>query len=232
MSKLSSQKFKSLTTKRQHKHAAFLLKALFEKSSDDEELYREFESILELPQLTFSDKEILDRIHLHEEAAGKPFSLQFKVRTKDKESKTPPLCIDIYLENLRSMHNIGAILRTTEAFRLGTIYLSKHLPKEAYEKIAKTAMGAEKYIEIKEAPDLSKLKRPFIAIETADGATSCNDFNFPESFTLLFGNEHYGLSDETLLLADHVIEIPLYGNKNSLNVASAFAILANCIRSR
>ena len=67
-------------------------------------------------------------------------------------------------------------------------------------------------------------------METISDGENCNSFTFPKSFTLLFGNEQYGLSDETLAKADHFIHIPLYGNKNSLNVATAFAIMANCIR--
>lgn len=229
MSKLSNKKFISLTEKRKHKHAARLLGEILNNSDESILEYREYENILSLPAVKEDQKSLLDRIYLHEQKALIPFPDQFKVLKEDKISTTPPLTIDIYLENLRSMHNIGAILRTAEAFRLGTVYISKELPLSALEKIQKTAMGADKTLTIKVAEDITKLKKPIIAIETCEDAEDCNTFDFPESFTLLFGNEAYGLSDKALRLASHTIHIPLYGNKNSLNVSSAFAILANCI---
>ncbi|MCH9621296.1 MAG: tRNA (guanosine(18)-2'-O)-methyltransferase [Chlamydiia bacterium] len=232
MSKLSSQKFASLTTKRQHKHAAKFLRQIFEGDTSKIPSYKEFESLLNLTPLCFSKKPTLDRIFLHEKEAQIPYSLQYKINKEDKVSNVSFLEIDIYLENLRSMHNIGAIVRSIEAFRLGTIYLSKKLPSSALEKIKKTAMGTDTLVKIEIQDDLSKLKRPFIAIETAVEATDCNKFNFPKSFTLLFGNEQYGLSDNALTLADHILHIPLFGNKNSLNVSQAVAIIANCVRNR
>ena len=67
---------------------------------------------------------------------------------------------------------------------------------------------------------------PLIALETMETAPSLFDFEFPESFTLLLGNEERGLKESTLQAADHVVQIPLIGSKNSLNVAAAFAIAA------
>ncbi len=229
MSILPNKKFLSLTEKQKHKHAAILLKEIFE-SNKDLSFYQPYEELLSLSPLQWDEKHLLDRIHLHETLALIPFSLQYKVSKKDQESSIPPLEIDIYLENLRSMHNIGAILRTVEAFRLGTVFVSKSLPPSALKKIQKTAMGAEQVIQIHTIDDCLHLKRPLIAVETIPAGEDCNTFIFPKSFTLLFGNEQYGLSDETLEKADHFIQIPLYGNKNSLNVATAFAILSNCIR--
>ena len=57
-----------------------------------------------------------------------------------------------------------------------------------------------------------------------------NLFTSPESFTLILGNEEYGLSDEWLEACDHIVTIPMYGFKNSLNVASAYSIAAYEIR--
>ena len=67
---------------------------------------------------------------------------------------------------------------------------------------------------------------PLIALETMETAPSIFDFEFPESFTLLLGNEERGLKESTLQAAHHVVQIPLTGSKNSLNVAAAFAIAA------
>ncbi|MCH9617026.1 MAG: tRNA (guanosine(18)-2'-O)-methyltransferase [Chlamydiia bacterium] len=231
MPKLSNKKFSTLTEKRKHKHAALLLREILEGVTKHLPLYKEYESTLSLTPVENSTKKLLDRIYLHEQKAAIPFPLQYKITKKDRISHTPFLEIDIYLENLRSMHNIGAILRTVEAFRLGKVYISKALPASALEKIKKTAMGSDSLIELHVTDDISSLKKPVIAIETAEEALSCNDFSFPKSFTLLFGNENSGLTDRALSHADHVVNIPLFGSKNSLNVTSAFAILANSIRN-
>jgi len=221
-----------LTKKRQHKHAARCLKTLIENPDEEFEIYHSYEKVLGLTPVNKDHKSLLDRLFLHEKEAGIPYSLQYKVKKEDSQSSTPFLEVDIYLENLRSMHNIGAILRSTEAFRLGKIYISKELPSSAIEKIKKTAMGTENHVEIKVCDDLSKLKKPLIAIETCIDAIDCNKFAFPKTFTLLLGNEQYGLSDEALNIADNIVHIPLFGSKNSLNVSTAFAIIANCIRNR
>ena len=231
MSRLSKKKFLSLTSKRQHKHAALLLEKIIEGNIDLFSFYKEYEQALSLPCVQNNNKQLLDRIYLHQTQAMIPYSKHYKVTKKDKISDVPFLDIDIYLENLRSMHNIGAILRTIEAFRLGKVYISKDLPPSALEKINKTAMGADEIIPIHFTDSIQSLKTPIIAVETTTTAIDCNTFSFPKSFTLLFGNEKYGLSDSALSFADHYINIPLYGNKNSLNVSAAFSILANCIRS-
>ena len=86
-------------------------------------------------------------------------------------------------------------------------------------------MGTETIVPVYQG-DLSNLKKPLIALETVENAPSIYDFSFPETFSLLLGNEEYGLKEKTLRQADHIVQIPLLGSKNSLNVANAFAIVA------
>lgn len=228
---LKKNKFCSLTLKRKHKHAALILIQIFEGDISSIPLYQEIENLLSLEALLYEKKAILERIFFHQDEAEISFANQYNITTKDSETSQKKLSVDIYLENLRSMHNIGAIIRSCEAFALGTIYLSKQLPDSAIEKIAKTAMGAEKNVTIKIARSLDDLQRPLIALETAVNAKDCNAFAFPKKGTILFGNEKYGLSDDTLEKSDEIVQIPLYGKKNSVNVSNAFAIIANCIRS-
>ncbi|MCH9811942.1 hypothetical protein K0U07_04160 [bacterium] len=231
MSKLSNKKFSSLSAKRQHKHAARLLREIVE-GREELDSYRPYEKALKLPAALKEKRSLLERLDLHEQNADIPYANQYQITTDDKESNIPFLEIDIYLEDLRSMHNIGAILRSNEAFRLGKIYLSKELPTSALEKIRKTAMGAEKICPLHIKNDITKLKRPLIAIETAENGSTTDSFVFPTKCTLLFGNEKRGLSKEVLSFADEIVSIPLFGNKNSLNVATAFAIIANTIRKK
>ncbi|MGL5626862.1 MAG: TrmH family RNA methyltransferase [Candidatus Rhabdochlamydia sp.] len=69
-------------------------------------------------------------------------------------------------------------------------------------------------------------------METVPNAPSLFEFSFPKECTLLLGNEEYGLSDQALSMADQAVQIPLYGFKQSLNVASAFAIVAAVVSNQ
>ena len=222
-------KFISLPYRRQHKNAGEHLRSLYEKKLPIDTHYRNMESWLKLPHLTQDD--ITDRFHLHmKEAAVELQEHNLLIKRFDSLSSSPYGPIHIYLEDLRSAFNIGNILRTVEAFRLGTIVFSEKTPNQMHPKVIKTAMGVASHVPCKQSP-LSSCPRPFIALETVEDAPSVHTFDFPKSFTLLVGNEERGLKTNTLESADYVVQIPLVGSKNSLNVASAFAITANLIKN-
>jgi len=224
----NKRKFLSLSYKQQHKKAAELLRAFYEK--EEEELlthYRDLESWLSLPPINSAFPCLADRYHFHLKEAS--FSLQehnFLVKRFDSLVEIPYLPVAIYLENLRSGHNVGSILRTVEAFRLGTVYFSEQTPGIANKKVSDAAMGVAPYVPHQTCTSIKQLPSPLIALETIESAPFYFDFSFPKSFSLLLGNEEYGLKRETVEKADHVIQIPLRGSKNSLNVACAFAIIA------
>jgi tRNA G18 (ribose-2'-O)-methylase SpoU len=134
--------------------------------------------------------------------------------------------IAIYLDNLRSAHNVGSVIRTVEALAIGSLYFSCQTPFITHQQVQNTAMGSTQWVSCYQGVDLSSLPRPIVVLETSPEALSLYEFIFPSSFTLVIGNEEYGCSDETLKLADYLVEIPLRGCKNSLNVANAFAIAA------
>lgn len=141
-------------------------------------------------------------------------------------------------ENLRSAFNVGAILRTSEALGLERVILTGYTPTPADDKAARTSMGTDKLISwesvAKTSEAIADLKArgySIVAIETAAAATDLVDFVWPERCALLVGNERFGLDYETLNSADHVLRIPLYGRKNSLNVGIAFGIAANAGRA-
>jgi tRNA G18 (ribose-2'-O)-methylase SpoU len=92
-------------------------------------------------------------------------------------------------------------------------------------------MGAAEIVPVYRSVPLAALPRPLIVLDTSDEAIPLGEFLFPSEFTLILGNEEYGVSDEALQIADYLVEIPLVGVKNSLNVACAFAIAADKIRS-
>lgn len=218
-----------------NKIGARLLRLFYESNEPRHRaLYRRVEEWSGLPRLPEEDFHTLsDRYHMHLEKAKielKEHDLLFPAFHKmDHTSSAPWLSVSVYLDNLRSAFNVGSILRTTEAFRLGNVRFGKTTPFIDNLKVQKTSMCTYDKVVCERALSLAELPRPLIALETAEDAPSIFDFPFPDSFTLMLGNEEYGLSEEALSQRDAIVKIPLYGFKNSLNVASAFAIASSVI---
>jgi len=226
--KFTEKKFVSLPEEQQHKKCMELMREMY--------LQMLTWMNLSLPAPTTLSA-IADRFHLHRTEARvslKEHNLLPQVSKGDKSSAeaAPFLPICIYLERLRSAHNIGAIIRTTEAFRLGALYFSPGMAAPSHDSVQKSAMNTASLVACHENIGLHELPRPLIAIETVLDAIPYYDFDFPETFTLILGNEEEGISDSTLQQADFTIKIPLQGQKNSINVASAFAIIAAEIRKK
>ncbi len=138
------------------------------------------------------------------------------------------LPIRVYLEDIRSPYNVGAIFRTAEAFGAEKIYLSPGTPLPTHQRATKTARGAEKIVPWKTGflPDILKKDYPVFALEL--GGIPVEDFNFPERGIVLIGSEELGLSPEALSIAESRygrVSIPMGGAKKSLNVSVAFGIL-------
>lgn len=229
-------KFLGFPPEQQHKKCAELLRDIYEKALSGESLLKEasaYGMLIEwmgYPSLNaFHPQAIADRYHEHAHLAlvhHKEHNLLPHVRKNDKSTALECWEIAIYLDNIRSAHNIGSVLRTVEAFSLGSVHFSEKTPFSSNKQVKDTAMGAEQWTSCHPNANLSHLPRPIIALETSEAAIPLFDFIFPEKFTLAIGNEEYGCSENTLQLADVILEIPLRGHKNSLNVANAFAIAA------
>jgi tRNA G18 (ribose-2'-O)-methylase SpoU len=232
---MTEGEFLRLSERFRHKQAARLLRAFHERGENRILiLYRRVENWCALSRLPEEDFCALsDRYHMHLTIAGISWKehnlLSGPFHQKDLPSSIPCLPIAIYLDNLRSAFNVGSILRTTEAFRLGRVCFAQRTPFIDNLKVQKTSMGTFDKVVCEPNAHLTDLPHPLIALETAPDAPSVFDFAFPDSFTLMLGNEEYGLSEESLSLRDAIVRIPLYGFKNSLNVASAFAIAAGTI---
>lgn len=231
----TQRKFLSLKEAHQHKKASELLREIFTSPTEQLQLfYRKVELWLQLPPVNLtSHEEISHRFHAHLTKAHiswKEHSL-LHIKTKDTLSEAPFLDIHIFLTSLRSAFNVGSIFRTVEAFRLGTIHCFPPTPTPENPKVQKASMGTYDKVPFFTNSQLDDLPRPWIALETATPSTLLSSFSFPSTFTLILGNEEFGIPKEILLKCDVILEIPLYGNKNSLNVASAFAIAAAAIRS-
>ena len=146
------------------------------------------------------------------------------------------------LENIRSLYNVGAILRTASFFGIKNILLVGYSGRktdgldELHEKVKKTALGAEKDLEIKfikNSQALIKFSRDnqlkLIAIEQDKKSVSLQKWQPKQNSVLVLGNELQGCSLQVLKAADEIVEIPRFGKKGSLNVAVAAGIvIAKC----
>lgn len=228
-------KFLKLDVRQRHKKCAELLRSLYEEKSTDFVYYNTLLAWTKLDPYVHTDfKALANRYHWHMQKAGmslKEHNLLPSLRTGDHEPKIDFPNVAIYLDHVRSAYNVGSILRTIEALRIGKLYFSPNTPFINNEKIMRTSMGAHELVPCFQDVPLSELPRPIIALDTSDAAIDVAEFTFPESFTLILGNEEFGISDEALKEADHIIEIPLFGKKNSINIGCAFAIAAAKARS-
>ncbi len=152
------------------------------------------------------------------------------IETFRQEEKTPLIII---LDNVRSMHNIGSVFRTADAFRLEAIYLCGISACPPHNEIHKTALGAEdsvhwKYFEdTKEAvKELQAKGYHVLALEQTEKSISLPLFQAQEgnAYALVLGNEVHGVDQEVINLCSTTLEIPQYGTKHSLNVSVASGI--------
>jgi tRNA G18 (ribose-2'-O)-methylase SpoU len=139
--------------------------------------------------------------------------------------KTPIILI---LDDIRSLHNIGSVFRTADAFLIEKIYLCGITAIPPNKEIHKTALGAtetvdweytENVMEIIEKLKSEKIK--VYAIEQVENAIFLNDFKVTnnQKYALIFGNEVFGVNQQAVLVCDGTIEIPQLGTKHSLNIA-------------
>lgn len=151
--------------------------------------------------------------------------------------------VSVLLHNVRSAHNVGSIFRTADAAGVARMYLSGYTPKpvdrfgRARKEIAKTALGAEGHVvwEHTSAPRalFVQLRRSGWRIVGVEQDTQARDYRtFRQSAPTLFvfGNEVRGLSHAVRAQCDELIEIPMRGSKESLNVSVAAGIILFSVR--
>ena len=144
----------------------------------------------------------------------------------------------IALENIRSLYNVGSIFRTASFFGIKKILLVGYSGRKAvnidelHDKVKKTALGAEKDLEIKFLKNSQALIRfsrnnqlKLVAIEQDTQATGLQEWQPEENSILVLGNELRGVSLQVLKAAEEIVEIPRRGQKGSLNVSVAAGII-------
>jgi tRNA(Leu) C34 or U34 (ribose-2'-O)-methylase TrmL len=222
----SQKKFLSLSLEQQHKKCAELLQSFAKTNNEADNLeYQKIAAWMNLP----SECTLEERFHhhlLHANMTLKEHNFLLSHSTHDKEEGAAWLSMHTYLDGLRSCHNVGSIVRTIEAFRLGPLHLSADMMKPDHPLIQKVSMGAWKDVSMDHGISLSSLPRPWIALETVASAPPWNQYSYNDPCTFILGNEERGISPSLLERCDAIVTIPLFGRKNSLNVSNAFSILA------
>lgn len=155
-----------------------------------------------------------------------------QVRQGDQEESargTSPLYF--ILDHLRSAFNVGSLFRTAECFGVSYIYLVGYTPTPEDKGVQKTAMGTETMVSwsqhhhLEEVLEiLAKKEISVFALETVEGSEPLQSFKAPESMAWLVGNERYGLNPAQLKNVSGCVEIPMLGQKNSLNVANSLSV--------
>ena len=148
-----------------------------------------------------------------------------------EEKKTPFIVI---LDNVRSLHNVGSVFRTADAFLVEAVYLCGITSTPPQAEIHKTALGAENTVDWKYYEDthvaVEELKAQgytIFAIEQAKGSTMLTDLKLDKKkkYAVILGNEVKGVQQSVVDVCDGCIEIPQFGTKHSLNVSVTGGII-------
>lgn len=140
----------------------------------------------------------------------------------------------VVLDNVRSLHNIGSVFRTSDAFRIECIYLCGITAVPPHAEMHKTALGAEftvdwKYVDnaVKAVNNLHEEGFTVLAVEQAEGSTMLQDVTLERGrrYAVVLGNEVKGVQQEVIDRCDGCIEIPQFGTKHSLNVSVTAGII-------
>ena len=143
--------------------------------------------------------------------------------------------LSILLDNIRSIWNVGSIFRTSDGLGVSKLYLCGITPTPENEAMRKTSLGAEETVTweysrnaLETAKKLKSEGCMLIALEQDTRSVPVTQFSILDSQSpiLILGNEITGVDPEILDLCDHIVHIPMHGQKRSLNVEVAFAIAA------
>lgn len=154
--------------------------------------------------------------------------------TVDEFKREEKIPLIVVLDNIRSLHNVGSVFRTSDAFLVKSIYLCGITSTPPHAEIHKTALGAENSVEWKYFDDaidaVKELKNndyTVYSIEQVEKSTWLTDFKFEKSkkYAVILGNEVKGVQQSVVDMCDGCIEIPQFGTKHSLNVSVTAGII-------
>lgn len=159
---------------------------------------------------------------------------EMKRLTVEEFKKADKLPLVVIMDDVRSMHNVGSVLRTADAFRIEAVYMCGITSTPPCNEIHKTALGAEDSVDWQYFPTaleavttLQARGYEVLAVEQAEGSTKLPDFtpNTDKRYAVVMGNEVKGVHQEVIDAADGCIEIPQIGTKHSMNVSVTAGII-------
>ena len=154
--------------------------------------------------------------------------------TVDEFKQANKLPLAVILDEVRSLHNIGSVFRTSDAFLVERIYLCGITATPPHPEMHKTALGAEdtvdwKYVKhtLEAVEALHNEGYTVLAIEQVEGSTMLDELELEpdKKYAIVMGNEVKGVQQEVIDACDGCIEIPQYGTKHSLNVSVTTGIV-------
>lgn len=148
--------------------------------------------------------------------------------SRDDFHRADKLPLVVVLDNVRSLHNVGSVFRTSDAFRVESVILCGITATPPQPDIHKTALGAEDVVEWKHyastvdaVEELRSAGYSIFSIELCDGSIALQDFVAEpgKRYAVILGNEVKGVQQAVVDMSDGAIEIPQFGTKHSLNVS-------------
>ncbi|MCG8687496.1 MAG: hypothetical protein MI892_21650 [Desulfobacterales bacterium] len=259
----TQKKFLSLSEAGQHKHIIAWLSRIYQDLTTNrsaerqlKNFYKQYDQILNwmgkscpMPPKSSASRDWLiyvsDAVHSHRVLIDLPLrdqDLLNRVMTNDRcdpISERPDMNYQIALDGLRSLFNVGSIFRTCDAAGVSTLILGNCKGKDD-PRVKKTAMGAQDSITEEHTRDLAQTLMDkkaagfrIIGLETIKDTVSCHNYSWPQNAVIVVGNEEYGISPHVLACLDDTVHIPMFGKKNSLNVANALStVLYQAVFSR
>lgn len=154
--------------------------------------------------------------------------------TPDEFKKQEKFPVTVVLDDIRSLNNVGSFFRTADAFNIERIILCGITPCPPHREIQKTALGATESVSWSYREDIVELikelksqKYVVCGLEQAEETVLLQDIKelSGERFALVFGNEVDGVNQQVIDESDHVVEIPQFGTKHSINVSVCAGIV-------
>lgn len=167
----------------------------------------------------------------------KPTKLTTKEILEDNLTQNAPKQlkqVKVVLHNIRSLHNVGSMFRSSDAFGISELLLSGYTPRPPRPEITKTAIGAEEFVNWSGWDDVetmcSALKKDGYTLVGLEQTTQSIplpvfDARSYSKLCLIMGNEVTGIDDDILPYIDRFISIPQFGQKHSLNVSVAAGVM-------
>lgn len=140
----------------------------------------------------------------------------------------------VVLDNVRSMHNVGSVFRTSDAFLVEKIMLCGFTPQPPHRDIRKVALGATESVDweyhqntVDLIKELKQQDYTILSVEQTESSIDLSEYKVEaaKKYAVVFGNEVDGVDQEVIDLSDKSIEIPQYGTKHSLNVSVCSGIV-------